>query len=390
MAIYIRCNLCKSKRDLKSNTTVCPICQKNISKTPNKKYRVVVSIAQKRKSQIVSTKVLADKLEANWNFEAELTKSGIELPSKKEEEKKKSHQPILTDIWKAYLQTIITPRQCKKSWKKDLCKWNAFIEPAIGSKRMDEITTEDIEAILDQMYTIKLPNRNGYAESTIKQTLMLIKRLYNWSKAKRKYTGANPTDHIAAIHPDNNRNNALSLKACQQLLRELKSYEEQHPSIARVVQIALLTGRRKREITSLKWENVELTQGHITFRTGKQKKKTTQTLPVSDNVIGILEKQKKQFPCETFVFQEQDTEWLYNAIGRHWKIIRKQAAISGETTFHDLRHTFATIYASSGTGTMTTLKELLGHESLEMTNRYAHLFDKAKKDAVETVAFALK
>ena len=50
---------------------------------------------------------------------------------------------------------------------------------------------------------------------------------------------------------------------------------------------------------------------------------------------------------------------------------------------HDLRHTFASYLASSGEVDIYTLQNLLGHETIAMTQRYSHLMDGRLRDAVE-------
>ncbi len=62
-----------------------------------------------------------------------------------------------------------------------------------------------------------------------------------------------------------------------------------------------------------------------------------------------------------------------------WKCIRKRANVN--IRFHDLRHTYASDMASSGKIDIYTLKKLLGHSTLEMTRRYAHLVDGAVQKA---------
>jgi integrase len=64
-----------------------------------------------------------------------------------------------------------------------------------------------------------------------------------------------------------------------------------------------------------------------------------------------------------------------------WRLIRKKAGLS-HIRFHDLRHTFASWLASSGKVDIYTLKELLGHSDIEMTQRYAHLINGALLKAV--------
>ena len=58
---------------------------------------------------------------------------------------------------------------------------------------------------------------------------------------------------------------------------------------------------------------------------------------------------------------------------------------SQKVVFHTLRHTFASWLAQQGTP-LLTIKELMGHKSIEMTMRYAHLIPDQKIDAVKQLA----
>ena len=52
--------------------------------------------------------------------------------------------------------------------------------------------------------------------------------------------------------------------------------------------------------------------------------------------------------------------------------------------FHDLRHTAATMMVTSGVD-LVTVKEILGHSSIEMTMRYAHPTTEGKMNAVKAL-----
>jgi hypothetical protein len=56
---------------------------------------------------------------------------------------------------------------------------------------------------------------------------------------------------------------------------------------------------------------------------------------------------------------------------------------------HDLRHSFASVAVMSG-ASLFDVQKLLGHKSIEMTQRYAHLSADALKEATERVAVALE
>jgi len=60
-----------------------------------------------------------------------------------------------------------------------------------------------------------------------------------------------------------------------------------------------------------------------------------------------------------------------------------------KVSFHTLRHTFASWLAIQGTS-LYEIKELLGHKSIEMTERYAHLLPDAKRKAVNRLAETFK
>lgn len=135
----------------------------------------------------------------------------------------------------------------------------------------------------------------------------------------------------------------------------------------RVVSFALLTGARKGEILSLKWESVNLSRRIAVVTAENAKSGRARPLPLNDEAVRIITS------CS------RDAKYVFSVGGErandiHRSDFARAKKIAGITDFrfHDLRHTWASWHVQNGTPLMT-LKELGGWEKLEMVNKYAHL-----------------
>jgi integrase len=128
---------------------------------------------------------------------------------------------------------------------------------------------------------------------------------------------------------------------------------------------------RKSEMFRLKWDDVDPDRGFIHLRDPKGGK--DQTIPLNQAAREVLEHHPKS--DSPFVFPgrggKQRTE-----IRRPIDRIRKTAELPKDfRPLHGLRHTYASMLASSGQVDLYTLQKLLTHKSAAMTQRYAHLRD---------------
>jgi len=361
MTINVHCPRCKSGARL--GTKECKKC--NHKFTPgNRKYRVTVKLTTgKRVSKIVDSLELAKKVEAKLKTE-----------SIENELFNIQKHPPLSDILNKYLAWA---KANKKTWKEDQDRWMHHVEPQLKNMRMDKVTVLDIERVLDKMRGSE--NRRGrpYAPQTIKHVLILQKRVFNWAIRRDLYTGPNPCLKVKAPKFDNRVNNILSKSELTRLLSVLDSWENQRGAL--VVKFALFTGKRRGEILSLKWEDIDLQNRLMTFQGMSTKNGKSQTLPIGQMAYNVLLVAKELRICDE-VFSSKNGPYSPNGFNSIWRRIRKRAGIS--IRFHDLRHTYASYLASSGKVDISTLKELLGHSTIEMTQRYAHLVNGALKRAV--------
>jgi integrase len=237
---------------------------------------------------------------------------------------------------------------------------------------MDAVKPFQVQKILNTMH-------EKYAPSTIRQELVLMKRLFNWSREQGLYQGVNPCDQIKPPKFDNKVTNPLDRKGLHRLMVVLDEWPNERATM--VVKFALYSGKRKGEILGLQWGDVDLDGGLMTLKNTKNG--SVQSLPVNKSCLEILKRCNEiRSPNSPYIFLSR-RGLPYNGGGfdKTWRRIRKKAGIT--IRFHDLRHTFASYLASSGKVDIYTLKELLGHSTLEMTQRYAHLINGALRKAVE-------
>ena len=150
------------------------------------------------------------------------------------------------------------------------------------------------------------------------------------------------------------------------------------------IRLMLLTGARKGEVLSARWEQFDTKAGVWTKPGATTKQKTTHRVPLSAPACQLVADMADQagddspylFPGDTPDTHQQD---IKNA----WETIRKRAGIEG-VRVHDLRHTYAAMLASAGLG-LPVIGALLGHTQPQTTHRYAHLMDDPLREATERV-----
>ena len=364
MAITARCVQCR--REFKFTLKKCPSCN-----STQKRYRVTVRMSPTggRRSKTVETLKLAQKVEAKFKTMAtERTVFNIQT------------FPTLSKVWEQYIKWA---KVNKGTWWADKQRWEWHIEPALGNKRMDTIRPIDVQSlIIDKMKSQVSPRtKRPYKPATIKQSYALVKRLYNWSMKQGVCpdTIPNPCNKVEAPRFDNKVTRALSGSEMGRLLDVLDSWDSNERAVL-VIRYALFTGKRKGEILGLTWDCVlDLDKGLVSYKAETTKNKRTQTLPVGSNALAVL-KRCHELKVSEWVFPSLSGNY-FKSFENVWKRIREKAELKN-FRFHDLRHTYASYLASSGKVDIYTLKELLGHRSLDMTQRYAHLINGALRKAV--------
>ena len=242
-----------------------------------------------------------------------------------------------------------------------------YWKDVLGGKVLRQILPADIERYVATRVKQVKP-------ATVNRELAFLKRVFNVAIADNK-AETNPVRRVKFFRENNQR------------VRFLTSDEEQNLRIAigdeewSKVEFAVHTGLRQSEQFLLKWENVDFTTGIITI--DRSKHGETRRLPMNDTVREILQTRESRMKS-SYVFPSQTNETpieVHNYMSRVFGPALDAAKIEN-FRWHDLRHTFASRLVMAGVN-LRTVQELLGHKTLVMTLRYAHLSPEHQLDAVQ-------
>lgn len=144
--------------------------------------------------------------------------------------------------------------------------------------------------------------------------------------------------------------------------------------------LALNTGMRRGEICALKWDRIDLIRNQIivsrtlgryglseTTKTGRKR-----YVPINSVVKNVFERLLQEKRGEFVFCNEEGTPVDAHHLYRDFQIAQKRAGFTKLIRFHDIRHTFASHFMMNG-GNIYDLQKILGHTTLEMTQRYAHM-----------------
>lgn len=132
--------------------------------------------------------------------------------------------------------------------------------------------------------------------------------------------------------------------------------------------IALCTGMRRNEILTLTWEDVNSAANEIRVRAEISKSKRLRLVPMNGEVKRVIQALPKR---NRLIFFNVGTGKNIQDIKTAFRTAKKRAGIKGRLRIHDLRHTAASWMIEDGID-LVTIKEILGHASVQTTMIYCH------------------
>lgn len=207
--------------------------------------------------------------------------------------------------------------------------------------------TKDLQAA----YT---PSTINWSLSTLKKALRLA-----WEQS---HTSIDYSAHVKLLPVNNAREIFLSVAQVQSIAQHCT------PGVQAAIWAALLTGARRGEL--LKIERQHIMGEYITIPASHTKTLKSKTVPI----VPALRPWLDNFPLAI------TAEGLKSA----WRRAREKAGLP-QVNFHDLRHSCASILIELGVS-LHEVSEILGHSTLQMTRRYAHLQLERKRSALDKLS----
>jgi integrase len=230
----------------------------------------------------------------------------------------------------------------------------------IGYSLLSDITPARIVECRDQLAKTR-------GNATVRRYLAVLSHAFSVAVQEWQWVNDNPFHRVSKPKEPRGRVRYLSDDERGRLLDACRV--SRNTSLYTIVVLALSTGARRGELLSLHWSDVDFKRGILTFR--ETKNGETRSVPLTGYALDVLTRHAKVRRLDTTLVFPDDTGTQPASIREAWKHAVKRAGIEN-FRFHDLRHSAASYLAMNG-ASLAEIAEILGHRTLAMVKRYAHL-----------------
>lgn len=282
--------------------------------------------------------------------------------------KRKSEGIAFAALAEKYLEDYAKIK--KRSWRTDQGYVKANMEPFFKGKRLEAITPLDIERY------IRARLESGVSKITVNRCLQILRKMFNlgmdWG-----FMESNPVRKVRLFSErENLKERILKLEEETALLDQCSAH------LRPIIVAALNTGLRRGELLSLRWASIDLKARILKVERSKSGK--PRFVEINSTLAALLDDLRRGAPSAEYVFSNAKTRLPFVEIGKAFRAACRRAKITG-LRFHDLRHTFASRLIEAGVD-IITVRDLLGHSSVKLTERYTHSRSELKRRAVEILA----
>lgn len=283
--------------------------------------------------------------------------------------------PTMGDLAHDYFEFYANKRKRKSSLRIDRQMLDNLILPRFKHWQVAAVTRRDVESLHSTL------RATPYRANRVLALLSKMFSLANeWHSQNPVWRADNPVENVAHF-PEERRERWLREDEIERLTTALAAHKNQ--SAANAIRLILLTGSRKTEVLSARWEDFDLNLGMWTKPSAHTKQKRVEHVPLSNAAVGLLGEMRKTSDSE-FLFPGRRAGQPLQEIKNVWAELCASAQLENARV-HDLRHTYASHLVSSGVP-LAVVGKLLGHTQSQTTERYAHLAESPLRDAANKFA----
>ena len=288
-----------------------------------------------------------------------------------EEKRAVTDRPKLGPVLDQFLANHVDTKQKASTAREYRRITGLYIEKTLRRKKIAEIEQSDIEDL-----HISMKDKPYQAN----RTLAVLSKFFNWCEHQNfRPQHTNPCRHIER-YPEEGRERYLKPAELARLGEALAAAEaNESPFVIAAIRLLALTGARLSEILTLRWEDVQFDEACLPLPDSKSGKKEIHLNPPALEVLTPL----PRIDGNPYVITGRRKGAHLVNIQKPWRRIRHAAGLD-DVRIHDLRHSFASVAATSGQS-LIVIGALLGHTQPQTTSRYAHLAADPLREANDAV-----
>jgi len=345
------------------------------------------------------TEEQAAEREANLRAKAEAAAAAER--ERLEAERAKRENVTVTEFWTEHYFPQCKRDKAAETVRAEERNFRNWIEPILGSVPVKDVKTADIEriknAMMDAPPLVKTKGADltdkpqGRSPRLIEYCLAITRQLLNHADRLGIFDGKNPVSSVKKPKVANERKRFLTHTEASDLLEHLKGQSQQLHDLCL---LSLRAGLRAGEIFNLCWADVDFNRETLLIRDPKGGRDRAAYL--TPDIKDMLKRQPRTGTAGAeLIFKDrkgQKLKAISNAFDRAINTLGLNDGIEDprhKLCFHSLRHSFASQLVESGTP-LPVVKELLGHATLRMTERYSHVSAGQARRAVQGLDVAAK
>jgi integrase len=260
--------------------------------------------------------------------------------------------------------------------KKLLNWWRGELGPYL----LSDLTRALIIEQRDKLLSTRARGIGQRSSSTVNRYMLALGHALTIAANEWEWIHENPMKKISNLPEPRGRVRYLNDEERERLLQACKA--STNPHLHTLVVLALSTGARYGELIKLRWENIDWDRKVITLHDTKNKER--RLLPLMHYALKLMEAHNKTrniasdlvFPCPSNLIRPWNSR-------SSWLSALQKANIEN-FRFHDLRHSCASYLAMNG-ASLAEIAEVLGHKTLSMVRRYAHLSEAHTAKVVQSM-----